>query len=166
MRALWAPGTKAYAGEAVRLPETTCYPRPVSDIPIIVGGRGERTLQVAARRGDACNVPSDEASVVRAVEIVRRECNIAGRDPDTLAVTVLDLPVVGRDRDEVWARVEAQRGRVAAATYARTHHAGTYAEHRDRYDRLAELGVRTVFLALAQLRSADDVLALAPMLAR
>ena len=39
LRALWAPGTKAYHGRYVHLPETTCYPRPVSDVPIIVGGR-------------------------------------------------------------------------------------------------------------------------------
>ena len=41
MRALWAPGTKAYDGERVSLPETTCYPRPVGDIPVIVGGSGD-----------------------------------------------------------------------------------------------------------------------------
>src|SRR5207244_685418 len=29
VRALWAPGTKPYAGAKVTLPETTCYPRPV-----------------------------------------------------------------------------------------------------------------------------------------
>ena len=30
MRALWAPGTKAYSGDGVTLPETTCYPRPAA----------------------------------------------------------------------------------------------------------------------------------------
>ena len=44
MRALWAPGTKAYAGERVSLPETTFYPRPVGDLPVLVGGAGARTL--------------------------------------------------------------------------------------------------------------------------
>src|SRR6266576_2092786 len=38
LRALWATGTKPHAGVRVSLPETTCYPRPVSAIPIIVGG--------------------------------------------------------------------------------------------------------------------------------
>ena len=60
MRALWAPGTKAYAGERVSLPETTSYPRPAGRIPVIVGGNGERrTLAIAARLGDGCNLPSD-----------------------------------------------------------------------------------------------------------
>src|SRR5262249_58733359 len=54
LRALWLPGTKAYHGERVSLPETTCYPRPVSRIPIIVGGSGEqrpRRLQAPTRHG-------------------------------------------------------------------------------------------------------------------
>ncbi len=50
LRALWRPGTKEYSGDRVQLPETTCYPRPVSAIPVIVGGSGDRTL---ADRGPA-----------------------------------------------------------------------------------------------------------------
>ena len=96
--------------------------------------------------------------------VLRRHCEEVGRDPDEVAVTVLDLPVVGRDRDDVWERVERLRGRTAAATYARRHHAGTPAEHRERYARLAEQGVSTVFVALPDLARPEDVLAVAGML--
>jgi hypothetical protein len=71
---------------------------------------------------------------------------------------VLDLPVAGRDRDEVWARVETLRGNRPAAAFARAHHAGTYAEQRERYHRLLDSGVRTVFISPVQLRDAQDVL--------
>ena len=166
IRALWAAGTKAYAGDRVSLPETTCYPRPVSSVPIIVGGSGERwTLRIAARLADGCNLGSDEHVLRRKIDVLHRHCADVGRDPAEVAITVLDLPVVGADRDEVWTRVEALRGRTSAAAYARTHHAGTCAEQRERYARLADLGVRTVFLAPPHLRGADDVLALASMLA-
>jgi len=164
IRALWSPGTKAYAGSRVSLPETTSYPRPVSEVPIIVGGGGERrTLDIAARLGDACNVSSGD-SLDRKIELLREHCARAGRDPDEVAVTVLDLPVVGADRDEVWARVERMRGRTAAATYPKSHHAGTYAEQRQRYEALAAKGVSTVFVSLRHLEGADDVLAAAAMI--
>jgi len=123
MRALWAAGTKPYAGSHAALPETTAYPRPLHDVPVIVGGGGERrTLRIAARLGDACNVPVD--AVEQKAAVLRRHCEEVGRDPAEVAVTVLDLPVVGRDRDDVWQRVERLRGRTAAAAYARRHHAG------------------------------------------
>jgi alkanesulfonate monooxygenase SsuD/methylene tetrahydromethanopterin reductase-like flavin-dependent oxidoreductase (luciferase family) len=163
MRALWAPGTKAYDGDGVSLPETTCYPRPAGPIPVVVGGSGERrTLRIAARLGDACNLRTQDPDVLcHKVGVLREHCAAVGRDPAEVAVTVLDLPVVGRDREDVWSRVERHRGRAGAATYAAATHAGTVADHRDRYAGLAELGVSTVFLATRDLDRPEDVLDLA-----
>jgi F420-dependent oxidoreductase-like protein len=165
MRALWAAGTKAYDGQRVVLPETTCYPRPAGPVPIIVGGSGERrTLRIAARLADGCNLPSDPATLDHKVAVLRQHCRDAGRDPGEVAVTVLDLPVVGRDRDDVWARVERLRGRTAAATYASRHHAGTPAQHRARYERLREQGVGTVFVSLPDLSRPEDLSVIGAML--
>ncbi|QBR94472.1 LLM class flavin-dependent oxidoreductase [Nocardioides euryhalodurans] len=163
MRALWAKGTKAYDGDGVVLPETTGYPRPAGPVAVVVGGSGERrTLRIAARLGDACNLRTGEAEVVRhKVGVLHEHCAAVGRDPAEVAVTVLDLPVVGRDRDDVWRRVERHRGRTAAPAYAARTHAGTVADHRDRWAALAGEGVSTVFLATRDLDGPDDVLALA-----
>jgi alkanesulfonate monooxygenase SsuD/methylene tetrahydromethanopterin reductase-like flavin-dependent oxidoreductase (luciferase family)/predicted kinase len=161
-RALWAPGTKAYEGDAVSLPETTSYPRPDHDIPIVVGGSGERrTLAIAARLGDACNLPSDTEVLTRKLAVLDRHLAVAGRTRDDVAVTVLDLPVVGRDRDDAWAKVERLRGRTAAADFARRTHAGTVAQHRLRYAELEALGVSTVFVGVRGLSSPVEVLELA-----
>lgn len=163
MRALWSAGTKAHDADGVLLPETTCYPRPGAPIPVVVGGSGERrTLRIAARHGDACNLrTTDEAELQRLIDVLHAHCDDVGRERGEVAVTVLDLPVVGRDRDDVWARVERHRGQTAAATYASRTHAATVAGHRDRYARLAGLGVQTVFLATPDLAGPEDVLDLA-----
>ncbi|HEU4336042.1 MAG TPA: LLM class flavin-dependent oxidoreductase [Nocardioides sp.] len=162
MKALWAAGTKAYDDHGVVLPETTSYPRPVAPVPVVVGGSGERrTLRIAAQHGDACNLrTTDEAELERLVGVLRAHCEDVHRDPAEVAVTVLDLPVVGADRDDVWARVEALRGRTPAATYAARTHAATVAGHRDRWARLAGLGVSTIFVATPGLVGPEDVLAL------
>ena len=166
LRALWQPGTKAYQGQRISLPETTCYPRPVTQIPIIVGGSGEkRTLRIAARLGDGCNLPSDLATLDRKLAVLREHCAEAGRDPAQVEVTVLDIPVIGRDRDQAASIVEQLRGRTTAAAYARQHHAGTADDHIGRYRLLAERGVTTVFVALPDLAGPDDVLRLAPVAA-
>ena len=166
MRALWRQGTRAYAGERITLPETTCYPRPVAAIPIIVGGSGERrTLRIAARLGDGCNLPAALPALDRKLAVLRSHCEDAGRDPGQVAITVLDLPVLGTDRDQVADQVERLRGRMPAAVFARRHHAGTAAEHIGRYRLLAQRGVSTVFIALPGLASPADVLRLAPVTA-
>ena len=163
MRALWAPGTKAYADAGVSLPDTTSYPRPVAAIPVVVGGNGERrTLRIAAELGDACNLTTSDPRVLELkVAVLRAHCADVGRDPAEVAVTVLDLPVVGRDRDDVWARVERLRGRTPAATYAARRHAGTVADHRRRHAELAALGVSTVFVSTPDLDGPDAVAELA-----
>ncbi len=148
-RALWAAGTKEYAGARVSLPETTSYPRPAHDIPVVVGGNGERrTLDIAARLGDACNLPSDVEVLTHKLAVLDRHLAAAGRTRDDVAVTVLDLPVIGRDREDAWARVERLRGRTAAAAFARRTHAGTVDQHRERYAELRSLGVSTVFVGV------------------
>jgi len=163
LRALWQAGTKEYSGDHVRLPETTCYPRPVSDIPVIVGGSGDRTLQIAARLGDGCNLPSDPATLDARLATLLAHCQRAGRDPADVAITVLDVPVIGRDRDHVAALVETLRGRISAAAFARQHHAGVVADHIGRYRLLAERGVSTVFVSLPDLAGPDDLSRVAPV---
>ena len=157
MRALWAPGTTGYEGERVSLPETTCYPRPSGRIPVVVGGTGARTLRIAATLGDAANVPSTRPALDQHIATLREHS-------DTVRVTVLDLPTVGRDREDAWARVERLRGRTAAAAYAARTHAGTGAQQRDRYGALAEAGVDTVFVAMADLAGPEDLERLRPLL--
>ncbi len=156
MRALWSTGTKAYQGERVSLPETTSYPRPVGPVPVVVGGAGRRTLRVAAELGDASNVRTEVLD--QALPVLRAHCAEVGRTlGEDVELTVLDTPVIGTDRDDVARRVERLRGRATAARFAEQHHAGTPRDQADRYLRLADHGVRTVFVALADLDTAADV---------
>jgi alkanesulfonate monooxygenase SsuD/methylene tetrahydromethanopterin reductase-like flavin-dependent oxidoreductase (luciferase family) len=89
----------------------------------------------------------------------------AGRDPAQAEVTVLDIPVIGRDREDAASIVEKLRGRTAAAAFAQRHHAGTADEHIGRYRLLADRGVKTVFVALPHLADPEDIGCLAPVAA-
>lgn len=158
VRALWAPGTKAFTGRYASLPETACYPRPVHEVEVVVGGSGPRVLRVAAELADAVNVRVQVLD--EALPRWRDASDRAGREP---RLTVLDTPVVGTDRDDVARRVERQRGRTPAAVFAARQRAGTATQQRDRYLRLADEGVSTVFVAVADLDGPDDLERLAPL---
>ena len=138
MRALWAPGTKAYDGERVSLPETTCYPRPAHDIPVIVGGSGERrTLRdrrPARRRAATCRRTSSvldrKLAVLRPAPATRPAAT-----RDEVAVTVLDLPSSAATATTPGRGSSGCAAAPPAAAFARRTHAGTVAEQRDRYAR-------------------------------
>jgi hypothetical protein len=74
-----------------------------------------------------------------------------------VAITVLDVAVVGTSREDTARRVERLRGRTPAAAYAARHHAGEPAAHAARYEHLRELGVDAVFLALPDIEGPDDL---------
>ena len=78
---------------------------------------------------------------------------------------MLDVPVIGRDREDAGSIVERLRGRTPAAAFAGRHHAGTADDHIGCYRLLAERDVRTVFVSLPDLAGPEDVLRLAPVAA-
>ncbi len=86
-----APGRATWEGERVQVRDAVNEPRGIQDhIPIIVGGNGRRrTAGLAVKHADELNFvflsPDDIAE--RMVD-VRRKCEEAGRDPDSLRFSV------------------------------------------------------------------------------
>jgi F420-dependent oxidoreductase-like protein len=125
---LWGKGTPGFHGKHIHSDELICYPRPLQDpIPILVGGAGERrTLRLAARYGDACNVFGDPARVAHKVRVLHEHCAELGRDPDLVEVTHLTNAVAASSRREVQEKVESLRDRnTSAERYMARHNAGT-----------------------------------------
>ena len=77
---------------------------------------------------------------------------------------MLDIPVIGHDREHAASIVEKLRGRTAAAVFARRHHAGTAEDHIGRYRLLAERGCDGIRRPARPGRP-EDVLRLAPLAA-
>ncbi|HEY2957867.1 MAG TPA: TIGR03560 family F420-dependent LLM class oxidoreductase [Actinomycetota bacterium] len=100
---MWSDDDGPYQGRHYQLAETRCVPQPISQPhpPILVGGGGERkTLRLAARYADACNVfatsPSD---VAHKLAVLRSHCDAEGGDYDRINKTVLAVRPVLADVD-------------------------------------------------------------------
>jgi alkanesulfonate monooxygenase SsuD/methylene tetrahydromethanopterin reductase-like flavin-dependent oxidoreductase (luciferase family) len=142
---LWGPGAPAFEGLRITVPEAICYPRPLQEhVPILVGGSGERrTLKLVAQYADACNLVG-EADVVRAkLGVLRRHCADAGRDPAEIQVTHFSPVMVGDP----------------GATPPPPSRAlpGTAEDHIGRFRGLAEAGVQTAIVALADLGGTEPI---------
>jgi alkanesulfonate monooxygenase SsuD/methylene tetrahydromethanopterin reductase-like flavin-dependent oxidoreductase (luciferase family) len=148
---MWGPGAPAFEGRTVTVPEAVCYPRPVQEhLPIVVGGGGERrTLRLAARYADGCNVFGEPDAVRHKVTVLHRHCAEVGRDPSEVLVSHLSTAVVRPSRRGLDAAVDALRGRAVTRESAIVPlGAGTVTEQVGRYRRLAEAGVGTAIVAL------------------
>ena len=151
---VWGKGAPAFAGRAIEVPEAMGYPRPLQGrIPILVGGNGERrTLRLAARYADACNVIGEVDVVRRKVAALHAHCASLDRDPAEVEVTQLSTTLVGRDGGEVTDLVERLRPRKRhAERYAASVNAGTVDDQIGRFRALADAGVGTAIVSLPDL---------------
>ena len=149
--AFWGKGAPAFAGRDVTVPEALSYPRPLQErVPLWVGGGGERrTLPLTARHADGCNVLGPPAVVARKVDVLRRHCLDAGRDPGEVTVSHLSTALIGRDRSEVAALVEQLRPRRwSGERFAGAVNAGTVDDHVAHAERLAAAGVGAMIVSL------------------
>jgi len=148
---LWGPGTPAFSGQRVQVPEAMAYPRPLNGrVPILVGGSGERrTLRLAAQYADACNLFGDAATVRRKVEVLHRHCAEVGRDPAAVQVTHLSTALVARDVAELESEVARRRPPRRAAAWTAATNPGTVEDHLLRVQALREAGVQHLIVSLA-----------------
>jgi alkanesulfonate monooxygenase SsuD/methylene tetrahydromethanopterin reductase-like flavin-dependent oxidoreductase (luciferase family) len=148
----------------IDVPEAVCYPRPVQDqIPVIVGGSGNRTLRLATELADGCNLLT--SNLDEGLARLHDQFRQTGRNPDEFLVTVLDVTVCGTDRSEVGSIVEQLRGTEPAARVGKRLRVGTVDEHIGRYRQLAELGIERVYVGLADLAGPETVERFAPVVA-
>ena len=159
---MWGPGKATHEGKAHSVADAASYPRPTTNIPIIVGGHGTRTIQLAGKYADGLNVVGAK-DLNRYIEMFRESAEAAGRDPDALEVSVLDTPLLGADRTDVAALIEANRGRVGADVFRTRHNAGTVEDQIERLSRLAGNGVGAVYVSPIGLTTPDDVAAWKPV---
>jgi F420-dependent oxidoreductase-like protein len=92
-RALFRDEQATFTGKFYTVRDAYNSPRPVrGSIPVLVAGNGEkRTLDLAARYGDACNVFGDPAEIRHKFEVLDRHCERAGRDPTEITRTVAEF---------------------------------------------------------------------------
>jgi alkanesulfonate monooxygenase SsuD/methylene tetrahydromethanopterin reductase-like flavin-dependent oxidoreductase (luciferase family) len=100
MRALGPPGPAAFDGNLNLLPGADSTPTPaIGRPPILIGGGGEkRTLRLVAKYADEWNAVNVSTETYAAkVQVLERHCEAVGRDPATIARSMMTFAVIGPD---------------------------------------------------------------------
>jgi F420-dependent oxidoreductase-like protein len=144
---MWSDDDGPFHGRHYRLAETLCAPPPLSrpHPPILVGGGGERkTLRLAARYADACNVfATSPEDVAHKLDVLRAHCDAEGRDYDAIAKTLLAVRPALADVDEFVAAADqyAKLGVTEMAVMPERHPVEFAEQIAERVlPRLADLG--------------------------
>jgi probable F420-dependent oxidoreductase len=98
MRVLWTKPEASYEGELVRFPAVRCEPKPVQKPgpPVLLGAHGPKALERVARSYDGWFPLVQNPDVfTQDVETLRKLTQEAGRNPDTLQITVILDPKNG-----------------------------------------------------------------------
>jgi probable F420-dependent oxidoreductase len=112
MKRLWTEERVTFAGKHFSVTDAICEPKPVRRPPILIGGGGERVLMgIAARHADIWNnLAVHQGELGGKVEALRRACDRARRDADTIEVSQQCLVVLVEREEEVRPALErAQR---------------------------------------------------------
>lgn len=106
-RALFTQTEATFEGRYYTVHRARNEPRPLrGDIPILIGGNGERkTMRLVARYADAANLQDlDPDGVRRLVGVLHQHCEDAGRDPSEITVTMQVALLMGSTYEEAAAK--------------------------------------------------------------
>lgn len=115
LKSLWGPGRTTFDGAHYTLTDAPASPKPVNgDIPLLLGGAGERLLRNAARHADMWNMPDGKSGVwherfSEKLDTLKRNCEAIGRDPDTIEPTMMFHVICDPDAAVVKRRFESMR---------------------------------------------------------
>jgi F420-dependent oxidoreductase-like protein len=101
-RAMFTQERASFGGRHYRVDGAYNNPRPIrGDIPILVGGSGERkTLRLVARYADGCNIFGDPERTRHLMGVLDAHCANVGRDPKEITRTRLGTLVVAETHEE------------------------------------------------------------------
>jgi F420-dependent oxidoreductase-like protein len=157
---LWsAEGTFAYEGRHYEVTDSPALPKPVQKPhpPVIVGGGGaKRTPRLAATYASEFNTPFlSPADAASAFARVRRACEAAGRDPETMRFSSAAVVCCGSDEAELSRRAQAIGREVGELRENGV--CGTPEECAERLGEWRAAGAETAYLQVLDLSDLDHL---------
>ncbi|MBI5106704.1 MAG: LLM class F420-dependent oxidoreductase [Solirubrobacterales bacterium] len=111
-RAMFTEAEATVAGTHHRVDGALNNPKPLrGDIPILVGGSGERkTLRLVARYADGCNVFGNAEHARHLLDVLERHCEDVGRDPAEITKTRNGVLVIAPTHEQAMAKLDFLKG--------------------------------------------------------
>ena len=101
IRKMWTENVVHFNGKYYKVNGGYCNPKPNPKPPIMIGGSGEKLLlKVVASQADWWNAVLPLAEYKRKLPVLRKHCEKAGRDYDSIKKTWLGAVAIAKTEDE------------------------------------------------------------------
>ena len=101
IRKMWTENVVHFNGKYYKVNGGYCNPKPNPKPPIMIGGSGEKLLlKVVASQADWWNAVLPLAEYKRKLPILKKHCEKAGRDYDSIKKTWLGAVAIAKTEDE------------------------------------------------------------------
>jgi F420-dependent oxidoreductase-like protein len=159
VRAMFTDEQATVAGEHLSVAGAYNNPKPLrGDIPILVGGSGERkTLRMVAQYADGCNLFGDAERAEHLLGVLAEHCDRLGRDPSEITKTVMMSLAIAETEDGVRAKLDAMRDaglpqqRIAGTT------SGTPEQIAEHAQSFRDVGIEGVTFSMADVHDLEAV---------
>jgi F420-dependent oxidoreductase-like protein len=143
-----------FAGKQYRVADAVCNPKPLQKprIPLMIGGRGEKSLlKIVARHADMWNtMHADPAEMKRLIDVIERHGDTVGRDTDEIEKTIM-MPLcykASREREQMISGVVAGTAGISPEQARDRIMIGGKDECLDKIAQYAKVGVTHFILNL------------------
>jgi alkanesulfonate monooxygenase SsuD/methylene tetrahydromethanopterin reductase-like flavin-dependent oxidoreductase (luciferase family) len=165
IKLLWSGQPVSFTGRHYRLEAAETYPLPAQPLPpIIMGGKGEKTLQIVAKHAAEWNCSYVGLDIFRQKSgQLDRHCLALGRDPAALRRSVMIPFIIGPDEATLQKRLEAHRAtfsdlpRTYAEWQSRGFPGGSPQQLLDQLKAFEEAGVERFMLQHNDLDDLDSL---------
>ncbi len=155
--AMWTQEEAVFDGKYYRVSGAINQPKGVQKphIPLLIGGGGEQvTLKLVAQYADACNISGDVPTIQHKLAVLKRHCDVVGRDYETIHRTAAVACAIGETDAEARAKIPAEllsRPSFAGALI------GTPDTIRQRLAELEAVGIQEVLLGFPDVLQPDSL---------
>ena len=101
---MWREPRASFDGKYFHIKDAILEPKPVQKPhpPIMIGGSGEQlTLRAVARWADACNIFGDPETVKKKFDVLKKHCETAGRDYNSIERTNLTSLLLAKNEADL-----------------------------------------------------------------
>jgi len=168
IKKMWQNEKSSFNGKHYSIKHAICNPKPIQQPhpPIMVGGAGNKLMEVVAKHATRYNHPFGTPSILEdKISLLKSKCKVIRRNPEEIENSVLLRVLVGKDNDDIKEIISKlkKKNESVAEFILRSKDSialGTPEEVTNYLDKYVKIGIRYLIINFIGLSKSLEMLSL------